>query len=834
MSAIQQICKALLSLPESKKYQIKLNNITVEKPVSFWLVSKINPDFNWRLVDSARHGVILVNDDNKRYIPVSMNPDGTLDENFVKQFTDLLDKSSMNLRSFVAQLIIATKKVVTETNDFDEEFDGYTNRNGDQVYPVVPDISISSFVIEELSGKGAAGVQLPLGQVTANTPLGAKMLMPLCKYTNALFNIGYMGSGLMGETDDAGSNGKFVRLFRVHADRGHISIARYTLPGSSGQPKVSSFMMTFDVDELTGVSDANKTMEYIFPIIEQLMTTVSDTSTEPTKLSDKVGVYIICKNGIPDNHVPASEDPELNTLDPDEMTDQQYEQRQQDLIRYYSSMVSASTDPNAIRKQVHFFNAVPNIPTAGSDDNPIAVTGVKAYFSESNEHGLNTVISYTMPSYKSGSKDTSGQSNQGFAQLYLVARPEYSDANKIVVLDRSKQFKLMVRESPYTTRYKELDSTISSFKMAMDRLAQFAVHYSAMLYVIDKLQTDFAKYTNSFVHVDGSVDITRVSQSSIDINSIIHCTPLASEVDDPFTLRFWTSDTQQGYDTRVSSDQLSKADTIDFGMSDSSTRKTFILKLREAAKKSVMNLRFGDGRSNAVKSLAAEKNHMIGQSRYASDMNGPQAALAKGICKQLINILSNFWIEGYQIEAENPVSVRQPGKFNEEEKLEYGASIGTSIRLDSGNSGIITVMGSEGNEHAYLSFGDQEYMELQYEIVPAAKGVKCDITNIDHVLHWYMNVPRNLFAQRVRRAYRDELYGAGSEESQVNKEVVETYCTGLVNKMQDTHGEGTDILGSMFGTERKAAKPTPPPEKKEEEAEEEAEPLEEVDDDLYG
>ena len=78
MSAIQQICKALLSLPESKKYQIKLNNITVEKPVSFWLVSQINPDFNWRLVDSARHGVILVNEDNKRYIPVSMNPDGTL------------------------------------------------------------------------------------------------------------------------------------------------------------------------------------------------------------------------------------------------------------------------------------------------------------------------------------------------------------------------------------------------------------------------------------------------------------------------------------------------------------------------------------------------------------------------------------------------------------------------------------------------------------------------------------------------------------------------------------------------------------------------------------
>lgn len=823
MNSLHKICVALLNLPESKRAQLQLSRINVDKPVSLELSSAINPDFHWKLMETYSKGTCLVNMDNKRFIQVEMNPDGTFSEKFLKQFGGILERSKINLRSLVAQFIMVIQNLADETDDYDVPIIRYTNINEVQIYPEVPDISTSKFVIEDLSD----GSLTYLGDLRADHNIGANFLRPLSKYTRVLVNLGYY-------TNTGSENGKptFVRLFKLLVTDGSISFARYTLPGSSGKQKLSMSSRSISIDELDKTQTNSDVIEILTKTAKQIMATVSDVSIDPTRYPENKEVYILFSGDhLPDNGVQLPNETDMNGISPDEMTPEQFDARQKDLLSYYKAAVTKQTDPAKINRLVTVRSVVPDF----QQHSKIDISGIKATVGDSTEHDRNTVIEYSLPQISNGK---SAGYNTGFAKLYIDVKPEYKEQGLLVFPKATKQLSLYIRESPYTKKYQPTTNKISSFDDAMITLAQMAANYMTMSIVMDSLQSLFDTFTNKFVNIKAK-NLIFQAQDQYKAQCTVLCTPLASEMN-PFEIQFVTEDVGGFvFDTRVTfephtimdkeGNQVELPHLLMWGEADDKSRKQFMAALKKASMANLMHIRFGDGRNNLNTSKNQSDAFIINQSRYATRSSDPKTVLAKSICKDLMRRLSEFWISGGSLNAERPKTVSAPNKGDER-----GAAISTSIRLDQGNSGIITVMDSPNGLSVIVSFGDNDYYELPYESYQVEKkGVTTTDYRIsqgafEKFLHWYMNVPRNAFAGRVKQAYKRDLY-AGNEEHEVNATMVEDYCHDVNEMIDDSQSEGGELLSSLadFGESDKIDQAPDEPE------EPDTPDIDEADDDTY-
>lgn len=786
MNNLHKICVALLNLPESKQAQLQLSRINVDKPVSLELSSAINPDFHWKLMETYSKGVCLVNMENKRFIQVTMNADGTFTDQFIKQFSGILDRTSINLRSLITKFLMVTQNLADETNEFDEPIMRYTNFNDVQIYPEIPDISTSKFAIEN----AADGSKTLLGELTADNPLGAALLRPLSQHTRVLVNIGYYD-----ESSETSAN-NFIKIFKMLVANGYISIARYTLPGTNGKQKLSETTRSISVDALDKSQSNTDVLNILTGAATKLMSTVTDVSADPTRYSPKNEIYIVYSgDSFPDHGEKLPNETDLNELSADEMNKEQYETRQNDLKSYYKAMVTDETNPAAIDKVVKVLPAVENF----QNNSALPISGIKAVFNDSTEHNKNTVIEYSIPQWIHGARDASGAHNIGFAKLYIKTKPEYRDRDLIVFPKGTKLLELYVRESPYTKAYKptaDKNQTISlSYDKAMVQIAQIATSYTAMLELLDKMQSWFENYTNKFVNIKCSTTFfTHQGQDKVQCS--MHCIPLASEIEFPFEIQFMTLDIgNQTFDTQVSF-MIGKGNvkSILMGQSSKNEKDAFFKSLQDALKQTVMHIRFGNGKDSVDVSKNQSDAFITSQSRYSDKPDDDKTIIAKSICNNIMKALPKFWANGEgSLHAGQPKSVSTPNKSDQP-----GQTISTSIRLDNGNSGIITVMDGPEGYKVIFSFGDNDYYEIPYKKVPTEKGYTYKIPNteLQQFLRWYMNVPRNMFAGKVRQAYKRDLY-AGNEAPEVDHAVVEKYCNELNGDIDESQREGGELLSGV-------------------------------------
>lgn len=788
MNNLHKICVALLNLPESKQAQLQLSRINVDKPVSLELSSAINPDFHWKLMETYSKGVCLVNMENKRFIQVTMNADGTFTDQFIKQFSGILDRTSINLRSLIAKFLMVTQNLADETNEFDEPIMRYTNFNDVQIYPEIPDISTSKFVIEN----AADGSKTRLGELTADNPLGAALLRPLSQHTRVLVNIGYYD-----ESSETSAN-NFIKIFKMLVANGYISIARYTLPGTNGKQKLSETTRSISVDALDKSQSNTDVLNILTGAATKIMSTVTDVSADPTRYSPKNEIYIVYSgDSFPDHGEKLPNETDLNEISSDDMTEEQYATRQNDLKSYYKALVTDQTDPAAIDKQIQVMPAVlPGLQQLSA----LPISGVKAVFNDSTEHDKNTVIEYSIPKWVNGQRDTSGEHNVGFAKLYIKTKPEYRERDLVVFPKGTKLLSLYVRESPFTKAYKQAESGPQmSYDMAMIQLTQIATSYSAMLLILDKVQGWFENYTNKFANIKCTTTFF-IHQGQEKVQCTMHCIPLASEIDYPFEIQFltWnvdnqTFDTQVSFNIQVSAGKNS-IQTIMLGNSSPDEQKSFFANLKKAMEQTVMHIRFGNGKDSVDVSKNQSDAFITSQSRYSEKPNDPKTVLAKSICRYILKALPKFWTDGdVSVQVGQPKSVSTPSKADKS-----GNTISTSIRIDNGNSGIITVMDGQNGDKAIFSFGDNDYYEIPYEVVKSETGIKYKIpgAELQKFLRWYMNVPRNMFAGKVRQAYKRDLY-AGNEAPEVDHALVEKYCNELNGDIDESQREGGELLSGV-------------------------------------